>query len=327
MATRSSAELAVTRRMGGKQQVRPTDREIGRLVHQQYGVVSRAQLIELGLGEDAIDARLRGGRLHRLHCGVYAVGHEVVPREGRWLAAVLTVGEDAVLSHRSASELWNIRRGTARGRIDVSAPSLARSRPKIQRRYLRLTPDEVTVRRRIPVTTLARTLFDISAESSEESLEGAIREAEYRHRFRVENLEELLDRHPGRRGAKTIRACLCRLGRGPRGRTRSRLEVRFAALLADTDLPRPELNALLDLDGFKVEADCLWREQMLIAELDGGAAHGTRIAFEEDRERDRRLQAAGWRVIRVTWRQLDDPTTLLADLRHLLSASLRFPVI
>jgi hypothetical protein len=192
---------------------------------------------------------------------------------------------------------------------------------------LRLTPDEVTVRRRIPVTTLARTLFDISAESSEESLEGAIREAEYRHRFRVENLEELLDRHPGRRGARTIRACLRRLGRGPRGRTRSGLEVRFATLLARTDLPKPALNALLDLDGFKVEADCLWREQMLIVELDGGAAHGTRIAFETDRERDRRLQAAGWRVVRVTWRQLDDPTTLLADLRHLLSASLCFPVI
>jgi hypothetical protein len=177
------------------------------------------------------------------------------------------------------------------------------------------------------VTTLARTLFDIASETSGEALEVAIREAEYLHRFRIEELEELLELHPGRRGARTTKACLRRLGRGPHGRTRSRLEVRFAALLAGTDLPMPELNVLLDLDGFKVQADCLWREQRLIAELDGGKAHRTRMAFETDRERDRRLQAAGWRVIRVTWRQLDDAGTLLADLRRLLSSRLHFPAI
>jgi very-short-patch-repair endonuclease len=159
-------------------------------------------------------------------------------------------------------------------------------------------------------------------------LEGAIREAEYLHRFQVESLEELLDRHPGRRGAKSIKACLHRLGRGPRGHTRSAFEARFAALLADTELPKPELNALLDLDGFKIEADCLWRERRLILELDGGKAHRTRSAFESDRERDRRLQAAGWRVVRVTWRQMDHPAALLADLRRLLlSSNLHFPAI
>lgn len=103
------------------------------------------------------------------------------------------------------------------------------------------------------------------------------------------------------------------------------MEARFATLLAGTDLPMPTLNALLDLDGFKVEADCLWRDQRVVVELDGGKSHGTRVAFESDRERDRRLQAAGWRVIRVTWRQLDDHTALLADLLRLLSSSLRFP--
>jgi len=82
----------------------------------------------------------------------------------------------------------------------------------------------------------------------------------------------------------------------------------------------PKLNALLDLDGLKIEADCLWRTQRAIVELDGGKAHGTRVAFEADRERDRRLQAAGWRVIRVTWRQLENPAALLADLRDLLQA-------
>ncbi len=327
MSTQPSTELAITRHIGGKRQTRPSDHEIAALTARQYGIVSRAQLMEMGLGEDAIDARLRGGRLHRLHCGVYALGNDIVPREGRWLAAVMTVGEDAALSHHSASELWSIRRGAERSQIDVSAPRPARSRPAIRRRYLRLAPDEVTVRRRIPVTTLTRTLFDIATEISAEGLEGAIREAEYLHRFKVESLEVLLDRHPSRRGAKTIKTCLHRLGQGPRGRTRSRMEVRFAALLARTDLPKPTLNTLLDLDGFKVEADCLWREQQAIVELDGGEAHGTRVAFESDRERDRRLQAAGWRVIRVTWRQLDNPAPLLADLRNLLSSNLPFPAI
>jgi hypothetical protein len=174
------------------------------------------------------------------------------------------------------------------------------------------------MRHRIPVTGLARTLFDIAAELPLEAFEAAIREAEYVHRFQLEELEGLQARHPGRRGATAIKTCLHHLGRGPRGRTRSMLEVRFAALLARTDLPMPALNALLDIDGFKVQADCLWRDQRLIVELDGGRAHRTRAAFEADRERDRRLQVAGWRVIRVTWRQLDEPTTLIADLQHLL---------
>jgi hypothetical protein len=176
----------------------------------------------------------------------------------------------------------------------------------------------VTVRRGIPTTVLARTIFDLSAELPNEALEGAIREAEYLHRFRLAALERLLERHPGRRGATAVNACLRRLGRGPRGGTRSELETRFAALLAGTGLPPPALNALLELDGLKIQADCLWRNQKIVAELDGHMAHGTRVAFEADRERDRRLQAAGWRVVRVTWRQLDGPDALLRDLRRLL---------
>ncbi|HET8863047.1 MAG TPA: type IV toxin-antitoxin system AbiEi family antitoxin domain-containing protein [Solirubrobacterales bacterium] len=327
MPPADACEFAVTRHIGGKLRTRPSDRIIGELARRQHGVVTRAQLIELGLGEDAIDTRLSGGRLYRLHRGVYAFGHGIVPIEGHWLAAVLRVGEGAVMSHRSAAELWGIRRGRERARVDVSTPRRTRSLPAIRRHCMQLAPDEATTRRSIPVTTLVRTLFDIASEASAESFEGAIREAEYLYRFRIEDLEDLLDRHPGRRGAKTIKTCLHRLGRGPRGRTRSRLEVRFAGVLARSELPNPELNVLLDIDGFKVEADCLWREQRLIVELDGGQAHRTRVAFESDRERDRRLQAAGWRVIRITWRQLDDPAAVLADLRRLLSSRLHFPAI
>jgi very-short-patch-repair endonuclease len=162
--------------------------------------------------------------------------------------------------------------------------------------------------------------MDLAALVSVEGLEAAIREAEYLHRFRLQDLAAIRESHSGRRGVARVDACLELLGRGPRGRVRTRLESRFAALLARTDLPPPQLNALLELDGFLIEADCLWSEQRLIVELDGGEAHGTRTAFEADRKRDRCLQVAGWRIVRVIWRQLNDPKPLIADLRQLLSA-------
>jgi Transcriptional regulator, AbiEi antitoxin/Protein of unknown function (DUF559) len=299
-------------------QSRPPDLEMAALAGRQYGVVSRAQLIEIGMTESAVDRRLRAGRVYSLHPGVYAVGHLAVSREGRWLAAVMLGGADAVLSHRSAAALWGILRGGERGRVEVTTPRKTRSAPTIHRHCMRLVAGEVATRRRIPVTTLPRTILDIAAGLSDEGLEAAVREAEYLHRLRLRDLDALLVRHRGQRGAATLRSCLRRLGHGPRGRVRSRLEVRFAGLLARTDLPLPALNAVLHIDGLTVEADCLWRAERVIVELDGGMSHGTRAAFEADRERDRRLQAAGWRVVRVTWRQLDEPRVLLADLRQLL---------
>jgi predicted transcriptional regulator of viral defense system len=263
------SELSLTRHIGGKPRVRPSDREIGQLARRQHGIVSRAQLRDLGLGEDAIAARLRSGRLCPLHRGVYAIGHELVPREGRWLAAVHRGGAGAVLSHNSAAALWGIRQEGQSNWIDVSLPRSTRLPSPIRRHVIVLARDEITERRRIPVTTLTRTLFDIAAHCAPEGLEAAIREAEYRHRFRIRQLEDFLEKHPGRRGASATKASLRRLGAGPQGRTRSKLEVRFASLLARTDLPKPALNALLDLGGNKIEADCLWREQRVIVELDG----------------------------------------------------------
>jgi very-short-patch-repair endonuclease len=305
-------------------QPRRLDLEIAGLAGRQHGVVSRRQLVELGMSESGVERRLRVGRLHVLHPGVYAVGHRLVSREGHWLAGVLRAGPGAILSHRSAAALWGVRRGGGTGAIEVTCPRKTRSHGRIRRHCGRVPAEEATSRRRIPVTTLARTLMDLAALVSLEGLEAAIREAEYLHRFRLQDLAAIRESHPGRRGVARVDACLELLGHGPRGRTRTRLESRFAALLARTDLPPPRLNALLDLDGFRIEADCLWSEQRLIVELDGGEAHGTRTAFESDRERDRRLQVAGWRIVRVTWRQLNDPSAVIADLRQLLSAPATF---
>lgn len=302
-------------------QTRGPDVLIAQQAGRQHGVISHEQLIEIGVSASAINRRVRCGRLHRLHPGVYAVGHPIVSREGRWLAAVLRGGAGAVLSHRSAAALWGILRGSERSRVEITTPRSTRSSSAIHRHTSRLPRDEITRRRQLPVTTLARTMLDIAAIAGGERMEGAIREAEYLHRFRLSDLETILKRHPGARGARTVKSCLTRLGGGPRGRVRSTMELKFARLLSGTDLPRPRLNALLDLDdgGRPVEADCLWSSQRVIVELDGGEAHRTRVAFEMDKERDRRLQVAGWQVVHLTWRQLlDEPAALLADLRKLL---------
>ena len=129
-------------------QIRPSDREIADLAERQHGVVARRQLLELGLGRDAIRGRVASGRLHRMHPGVYAVGHQVVSQKGRWMAAVLACGAGAALSHRSAAALWGI--ATFRGAIEVTSPRSTRSRGAIRRHCARLPSDEVTVRDGIP---------------------------------------------------------------------------------------------------------------------------------------------------------------------------------
>ena len=128
------------------------------------------------------------------------------------------------------------------------------------------------------------------------------------------SLPQLLARHPGRRGAVNLRSILA-AGR-PAGITRNGFEESFVAFLDANQLPRPRFNATLSLRGRFFEVDCLWEQQRLIAELDGGAAHATNRAFEVDRKRDRVLLAEGWRSVRITWRQLqDEPGEIAADLR------------
>ena len=267
------------------------------------------------MSESAIDRRLRRGQLVRLHPRVYGVGHDAISRDGEWLAAVLAYEPHAALSHRSAAALWRLFEPNPV--IEVTTRRKTRGSGSIRRHRARLDANEVTARRVIPVTTLTRTLLDVAGILPVDALARVVREAEFKHGLPVD-LESFLDWRRGWRGAARLRTCIDRLREGPRGRSRSRLEDSFAALLGETDLRRPVMNAALDLGVAKLEADCLWRAQRLIVELDGLKAHGTRSALESDRERDRRLQTAGWRVIRVTWRQLDAPEALLKDLRRLL---------
>jgi very-short-patch-repair endonuclease len=230
------------------------------------------------------------------------------------MAAVLACGSNAALSHRSAGAHWAITHYS--GRIEVTVPSTRRRRHPFIARRSSLQPDEVTEERGIPTTTVARTILDLAGVQTDTQLEKAVREAEYLRLFDLTELTRLLDRHKRRNGTAALRKVITRAAE-PRNRTRSDLEDLFIDLLLKADLPTPELNATLELDAMTIEADAIWRDRKLIVELDSWSAHGTRSAFERDRERDLALAAAGWVCVRITWRHLEDG--IPHDLRTLLA--------
>lgn len=223
-----SAESAFGRPQGVLMQTRSgLDREIAALAEAQHGVVARRQLLKLGLGRDAIRGRIASGRLHRLHGGVYAVGHRLISQRGRRMAAVLACGTQAVLSHRSAAAHWGI--AAFSGAVEITSPRSTRSRDAIRRHCALLSADEITVLDGIPVTSVHRTLFDYAGIAPSDRLEAAIREAEYRRLWDRLSLPVLLARHPGHRGNANLRLCLERLDRTV-GFTRSDLEELFLPL-------------------------------------------------------------------------------------------------
>lgn len=312
------AETAKTLPQEGFLRSRGDDRWLARLAERQHGVVGRGQLLEQGLTEGAIDGRLRAGRLHRLHAGVYAVGHRVTSREGRWMAAVLASGPEAVLSHWSAAALWTIR-VSSRSIIDITTPHKSRSWSGIRRHRKALPTDEVTVEEGVPVTTVPRTILDLAATESTDTVGSLLRESEYRQLHDRLSLWDLVERYPGRRGVQKVRTALERLREEPSGRRRSRLEERFTSFLRTHRLPQPRFNDWIVSGGKRYQVDCHWPGSGQVVELDGWEGHGTRSAFREDRARDRELRVAGCSVTRLTWNQLDDePDAIASDLRALL---------
>jgi len=234
------------------------------------------------------------------------------------MAAVLASGPSAVLSHRSAATLWGIH-DSRRSRVEVTATGRRRPGPTIEARRGRLPPDGVTTYCGIPVTTVSRTLLDLAAVLNRRQLERALLEAEVRRLGDPTSLATLIDRHPNRRGTAVLRSMLAS-GRLGENLTRSELEERFLAFVDRAGLARPKTNAYVEIAGRLIECDCLWHTERLIVELDGYATHAPHTSFEADRARDRALQVAGWRVVRITWRQLHaEPARVARDLRVLLA--------
>jgi hypothetical protein len=273
------------------------DRVIATLAAEQYGVVSRRQLLDAGLTPRMVERRLASRRLVPLYRGVYAVGHRRLRREGHWLAAVLAAGPGALLSHREAAALHELR-PAARAAIDVTVAARRRVAGVQVHRVEGLHAEDVAAVDGIPVTTVARTLVDLAAVVPAQALRKALEEAERSHRLDVRAIEAVLVRTRGRNGPghSAIRRALAELARTGTTVTRSKLEDRFLALLDVHGLPRPSGNAWTA----GMEVDAAWPAARLAVELDGWDAHHTRQAFQRDRTRSNDLQAEGWTVLRFT---------------------------
>jgi very-short-patch-repair endonuclease len=276
--------------MGDACDVEPPDRAVSTLAARQHGVVTRAQLLALGLSRHAIAHRLTAGRLHAVHRGVYAVGHRALSARGGSMAAVLACGPGAALSHRSAAVLWNLL-PPADHPTHVSAPSRRRA-PAGVRLHHSLT-SELVHHDAVAVTTPARTILDLAATASWQDLARALEQARL---LRLVTDAELRRKSHDRPGAPALRELLAH----EPSLTRSEAERRFLRLLRHAGLQAPCTNTRVAGH----EVDALWPQARLVVEVDGFAFHSSREAFERDRERDAALQAHGYRVLRVTWRQL-----------------------
>jgi hypothetical protein len=277
------------------------DAEIAAMAARQHGVVARAQLEALGLGRGAIAHRVAAGRLHRVHRGVYAVGHPILTANGRRMAAVLACGPGAALSHASAAALWDIR-PTQATKIDVSVRGAGGrgKRPRVRvHRAVTLRDDEVTVHQAIRVTTPARTLLDLASSLPRRALERALDHAEINELFDLTALQAAVDRHRGERGSAALGTALEQHIAGTTA-TKSELEERMLALCDRYGLPRPHVNAWIE----NLEVDFLFAAKKLVVEADSYRFHSSRRAFERDRERDAILARAGYRTLRFTHRQM-----------------------
>jgi very-short-patch-repair endonuclease len=269
------------------------DLVIARIAGRQHGVVSYDQLRAAGMSQPAVSRRTAAGRLHRLHRGVYAVGHTRISFDGRCMAAVLALSDRAAISHQSAAALWRLLPPST-GPIHVTArgDSGRAHRPGIAiHRSHSLIAGVATRRNGIAVTKPARTLRDLHRSAPEQVFRAAVRKA---LDLRLISSNDL--------------------GPDP-DVTRSELERMFISLCLRHRFPQPEVNVSVG----PYEVDFLWRDRRLIVETDGFAHHRSRVAFEADRARDATLQGQGFRVLRFTYRQVLDRSPVVAALRPLLT--------
>ena len=291
------------------------DVRLATLAAAQHGVVSRRQLAAIGLSNSAIRHRIEVHRLHRIHTSVYAVALPFV-RWGRYMAAVLASGHHAVLGYRAAAALWGLRHAPS-GPVDVTVPRAGgRRRHGIALHVTRSLPNsDVTTNEGIPCTTPMRTLVDLAAVSKHErELRRALERSLELNLFDGIALDAALERSKGRRGTRMLRRVLVGLPDEPRPLA-NELERNFLALVLAAGLPTPEVNSHIGI----LQVDFQWPTFKVVVETDGKATHGHAIAFHRDRDRDLYLAARGWRVVRLSWRQVaDEPHRVALVLRRWL---------
>jgi Transcriptional regulator, AbiEi antitoxin len=283
-------------------------RGVARLAARQHGIVAARQLLQLGWSREAISRMVRTGRLHRVHPGVYAVGHPAITAHGRGIAAILACGSGSVLSHWSAAWLWGLVPGIGK-MIDVTAPTVRRERQGIRLHTAsRLLLRDVEVVAHIPVMALPMTMLGIAPKAR--SLGALLGRAERHDDFDLRAFDDLIDRSRAVPGVVPLRHAVSEFRRPVF--SRGGLERRFLALVAEAELPPPSMN--FSVAGYEVDA--YWPALRFGVELDSYEYHRGQRSFESDRERDEELKLAGIETIRVTDRRVaNDPSGIQRRLR------------
>jgi hypothetical protein len=287
---------------------------LGRIARRQHGVVSRTQLLDAGVSREEIRRRIQKGTLLVVHRGVYRVGHKAPSIEARYLAAVLACGDGAVLSGQAAAYLWGLVKGTAPP-PEVTAPTNRRVKG-VRTKRARRGEIRGTTRHGIPITTVPRTLVDLSSLLQLEDLARACHEAGVLHRTTPRHVEAVLEHRPKSPGARRLRQVM----HGDAHVTLSALERRFLELLRAAGLELPETNR--EAGGRRV--DCRWPQHNLTVELDSYGFHNSRHAWELDRRREREAYARGDQFRRYTHDDVfEHPDPMLRELRALLRVGSR----
>jgi predicted transcriptional regulator of viral defense system/very-short-patch-repair endonuclease len=268
------------------------------LAKRQHGVVSKRQLEALGFVRTTVTGWANAGRLHRLHRGVYAVGHTALTWEGYCMASVLA-RPGAVASHKTAAWIWGLRRWRPET-IHLTAPTRQRAKREFVVHFARLRPEDKAVVEGIPVTSVARTLLDLAPDQTTRELHQMMERAEDRHTFDLRRFDRLLARAGGHPGRVKLRHALDTF-KPEVAVLRSGLEERFLRLVLAAGLSRPATNVFVA--GY--ELDAYWEAEAFAVELDAYSTHGSPTSFEADREREDDLLLAGIEAIRVTGTRLD----------------------
>lgn len=284
------------------------------MAKRQHGVVSIRQLIgPLGYSRRFVSRAVAAGRLHRLHQGVFAVGHTAISSDGRCLAAVLACGPGSLLSHYSAAWLWGLSNyGPAP--YEVTTPIPRHGKPPLRIHHSRvLAGADRALEREIPVTAMPRTLLDLAARARPRRLRRYLERAEELQLLDLAPIDDLLSRagrHPGR---GRLRRALADYRPPPF--TRSEFERRFHAAVLAAGLPRPAVN--FNVAG--LELDVYWPEHRFVVELDVFETHRTRGAFQRDRLRQEDLLLDGIGMTRVTDKRFDrEPEAVIERIARLL---------
>jgi very-short-patch-repair endonuclease len=296
---------------------------VAEIATTQGGVISLDQLKQEGISPKIAADQGRAGSLHRVHRGVYAVGHRSVSRITLLRAALLSCGDGAVISHGTAAAfhgLWD----SWPTLIDVTVPEQAgRKIDGIRCRRCRYpNPEEIENRNGVACTTPARILVDLAGMVGLPTLRKTVGRTAIRKKLHLQTVDLAIHAAKGRRGLKSLELALApyRTEDGKPLDVRSDFETLVLPMMLERGLPPAGCNVWLQVEGERFLVDFFWEQARLVVETDGRETHETPEAFQSDRRRDQLLTAAGYRVLRVTWIQIHAEREAVLDrIRRALS--------